>query len=161
MNLVYDLDGVLRWLTAEQRNFIMPDHWDDPMPNGQSVIEYFNERPHEVAYSPVTPYYPVIIKDRHRDSPTILTHQMEKWIPYTEKWIHVYIPQAKVIYVKKPEEKLEYVNSFPDTYLVEDYPNFKDNSKVILISYPYNSEVKDCFCRIREPEELNYLLEAI
>ena len=160
-NLVYDLDGVLRWLTGPQRNFVHAKHWDELMPNGQNVIEYFNERPQEINYSPVTPYYPVIIRDRMRDTPTILTHQMEKWIPYTEKWIHVYIPHAKVIYVKDPQEKLDYINSFKDTYIVEDYPFFKDNSKVILLDYPYNAEVKDCFCRVRTPEELQYIMEAI
>ena len=130
------------------------------MPNGQNIMEYFHERLYELVYSPTTEYYHVIVKNRMVDAPVILTHQVEEWIPYTQKWLHVYIPHAKVIYVKDPEEKINYINQFKDMYIVEDYPRFKDNSKVIMIDRPYNRKVRNCFCRVTKPEELQYLMEA-
>ncbi len=159
--IVYDLDGVLRWMAGPERNFIDAKYWEEPMPNGQSVVEFYSSEPHKLNYCPVTPYYPVIIKDRMRDTPTILTLQLESWIPYTEKWIHVYIPQAKVIYVKSSQEKIDYINSFKDMYLVEDCPHMPDMSKIIMVDHDYNKHVKDCFCRVNSPEELEYIQEAL
>ena len=158
MNLLYDLDGVLRWLTAVPRDWHEPASWDEPLPNGQSILEFFGEKLERLCYAPVTEYYSTMVKDR-RQRMTILTHQPEEWIPYTDKWIHVYIPNAEVIYVNSFEEKMKYINE--ETLLVDDYPKFKDNSKIVIIDRPYNKNVKDCYIRIKSPEEFDTFRKEI
>ena len=158
MKLIYDLDGVLRWLTAVPRDWREPLDWDEPLPTGQNVFEYFGEKLERLCYAPVTEYYSTIVKDRNAKL-TIVTHQPKEWVLYTEKWIHVYIPMATVFYVGSSEEKMEHLNE--ETLLVEDYPKFKDNSKIVMIDRAYNREVKDCYKRIHSPEELQSFMEEI
>lgn len=38
--------------------------------------------------------------------------------------------------------------------LVEDYPHFKDYSRIILIDWPYNQNVANPFMRISDPKKL-------
>ena len=71
----------------------------------------------------------------------IITHQPEKWKPYTERWLAYWVKiPYEVIYVNCIEEKLEYLDD--DSYLVDDYPSFFNYDKILLVDRLWNRGVK-------------------
>lgn len=85
-----------------------------------------------------------------------LSCQPESWIPYTEKWLHEHFPGMPYQFVGTPEEKLGIVRK-NNAWLIDDYPNFSDYSKVIIADKPYNQKSKGNV-RVRDKEEFMYIL---
>jgi len=151
MSIYFDLDGVIRDLVkAIGYN---PQTWDDPLPDGRSLYQFFDDNPDALLSAPPTEYYGVI-RDREI---VIFTCQPERWIKNTLAWITIYLPKATPVIFQKPEDKLKLLNG----YLVEDYPNFSDYSKVILIDKPYNSHIENCYARVWTPDGLRDILREV
>ena len=101
--LLWDLDGVIRDLHSMIKDW-NPQYWDDPLPTGESIFDYFKKNPNHLTYAEPTEYYKIIPKEI-----TIITCQPEEWRQYTAKWLKVYCPKANIIYVDKPEDKFIYL----------------------------------------------------
>lgn len=153
--IYWDIDGVVRNLTA---SFLEePQEWYQRTNAGKTVVETVDEDLELLVAASPTEYYKVA---KQFDSIVFITSQKESWRPYTDKWVkHYFKDKAKVHYVNKPSEKMAFLNI--GDYLVEDYPLFEDNSKIILIDKKYNSNVVDCYKRIKSPEQLDIVLARI
>lgn len=150
--LLWDLDGVIRDLHSMIKDW-NPQYWDDPLPTGESIFDYFKKNPNHLTYAEPTEYYKIIPKEI-----TIITCQPEEWRQYTAKWLKVYCPKANIIYVDKPEDKFVYLKK--DDLIIEDYPKFKDYSQVVLIDRSWNQEVENPYKRIFYPEQLKQFIEV-
>jgi len=162
--IVFDLDGVLRSLTdgisAHVGCKFDPQSWDDPVCSGRrrisSICEYVNRHPEILVTSPPPAYYPELAGERI----TVLTCQPIGWIPYTLEWIRKWLPGCPVKFVQHPEEKLDYCRT-NNCLIVEDYPNFTDNSRVVMVDRPYNRMVTGCKARVRTSGELIKIMEEM
>ena len=146
--IFWDLDGCLRSLTdACTYN---PQSWDEPC-HGMSLIDWVDQNLDLLVSATPTEYWHLVVEK----GITILTVQPLHWIPWTELWIKKHLPLADVKYCKKPLDKLEYLTN--GSLLVEDYPNFPDNSKIIMIDKVYNHVIQS-FKRVSTPQELEVIL---
>jgi hypothetical protein len=153
MTKMFDLDGVLRDLSG---NFLeqSPEvwHW---FKEGKDIYDYINADLTVLATSKPTKFYHLVA-----DLPqvNIITSQPKNWRPYTTEWIcNHFENNVSVKFVDSPEEKLEILER-ENACIFEDYPNFKDYSRVYLIDYPYNRAVVGCIKRITTVDEMAYLL---
>lgn len=150
MKVYFDLDGVIRDLAGHVFSDD-PDSWDTPI-KGMSFYDYVDKNPSTLVDSPKTKYCEVISKF----SPHIVTCQPAHWRTYTLKWIAENIPTlSAVTFVKHPDEKFKMISK--SDWIVEDYPNFKDYSRVILIDHKYN-RAANAVIRIKDPVDLLRLL---
>jgi hypothetical protein len=147
----FDLDGVIRHLVRGVHPDFNPLTYNDPLPNGYDFCKYIDKNLDILATAPVTPYYDVI---RKLPELQIITFQPEKWKPKTIRWIdrHLADQHVSVHFVNSPAEKMQFLTN--GHKLVEDYPFFKDYSKIILIDWPYNQNVAAPFMRISDPNKL-------
>ena len=148
--IYFDLDGVIRDLHScvePKQKFL---EWNSPI-KGRNFLEYFDENLHLLVESRPTEYYEEIIL--WNDSIPIITSQPYGWRENTLIWIEKYLPKATVIF---DSEKLHLLKE--GDYIVEDYPNYNDYSKVILIDRPYNRCVRNPLLRIKKPIELRRFL---
>jgi len=157
MKFMFDIDGVVRWLSNIPRGGVVPLYWDEPCPNGQSLIEYINNEPSILTDAPPLPYLEVI---KRCDCPFFLSHQQNGWKRRTDVWLqkHVGNLNFKWQYVENADDKMKVVEDW-DAYIVEDSPNFPKEfyRRVVLIDWPYNQGI-DCFARVRTVEELAWIL---
>lgn len=157
--MIFDLDGVIRDLHQSVMGFPAErqDNWHCRKMQGVDYCSIVNNDLSLLYEAPPTKYYPVI-KKLHRVN--ILTCQPESWRPLTAAWIyqHFNFDQVSCVFVDKTEEKFDHIGS--GDILVEDYPLFKDYSRIALIEYPYNKHVTGEFARIRTVEELKVLVEG-
>ena len=151
--ILFDLDGVLRMFGSYALGF-EPDDWDAKH-NGKSVIDIINERPEMCAYCPESEYLPIV--NEKLDHITILTNQLDRWIPFTEIWLqrHIKIPYD-VVYTKNSDQKLTYLGKHD--WIVEDFPKFKDYSNIALITRNYNKKL-NVPLRISNVDEFTKFLE--
>ena len=151
----FDLDGVIRWLTFDLRGGKSSRTWSEPLPDGRNMCDAISANLDYLLTAPVTPYYDVIktLPEIH-----IITHPQPGWKVNTIKWIENHFDSHKlnIHMVKAPEEKMAFLGE--GDLLVEDYPFFKDYSKIVLIDWPYNRCVENPFLRIREPQQLRNFL---
>ena len=155
--IFFDLDAVLRDLASK----VWPDEpeeWDKPAPDGKSFFDYISDNLDILIKAPPTKYCKVI-RFFH---PTILSSQPDAWRQNTTIWIKRNVPEyKKIIYVSKPEDKLNIVKD--SDWLVDDYPLFpKENylKNILLISYKYNENVDSRF-RIKKASTLMQVLSKI
>ena len=153
MKTYFDLDGVLRDLSG---NFLeqSPEvwHW---FKDGKDIFDYVNANLTVLATSKPTKFYHLIADLPRVD---IITSQSKNWRPYTTEWIcNHFKNNVSVTFVEKPEEKLEILER-ENAFIFEDYPQFKDYSRVYLIDYPYNGEVTGCIGRIKTVNDMAYAL---
>ena len=148
----FDLDGCLRSLT-EACNY-SPQHWDDPC-HGMPVCEYISRNLDVLLFAPETEYCH-LVADKEI---TILTVQPLEWRPYTELWIETHLPFANIEYFENIIDKLGYLKE--GDWLIEDFPNFPDNSRIIMVDRAYNRGVTGCYERVRTPEELRAIMEML
>ena len=85
-----------------------------------------------------------------------LSCQPDEWQPYTEKWLKKRFPGMIYIFTKKPEDKLLVVDS-QDGILIDDYPLYKDYSRIAIVDRLYNQNIKSA-CRIKGPMDFVLLL---
>jgi len=153
MNFLWDLDGVLRDIHGAID--FEPFTWNQYPRHGLTLIECVNLNLDVLAEAKPTEFYPLA----RGKNITILTCQPINWIPYTKIWIDRYLPQSVIKYCQHPLEKLDYLTN--GLLLIEDYPLFPDNSKIIMVDKPYNYEAKGCFARVKTPQELQELKEGL
>lgn len=155
MKFVFDLDGVLRHLSPLLGR--EPSHWDEPATNGQSVLEFFEERPWLLMEAPTLPYLDVV--NRNLKEIKIITCQPPRWVEPTLNWIrdHLKGPEVTTIIVSEPMEKFGWLG--PEDILVEDYPRFpaEQYRRIAMVDWPYNRGI-DAFMRITSPEQLEWAL---
>jgi len=149
--IFFDLDGVLRDLSGAVG--YNPQSWEDLAPNGIGICDYLNSHKEVFVNALPTEYLAVANLFEY---PRIITHQEIDWIPYTKLWVKRYLPKAKVTYVNHPFEKLDILGD--NGILIEDYPYFPDNSKVIIIDKPYNRIASGCLARVHNVNELKEIL---
>ena len=115
-----------------------------------------SEKFQSLVYSPVTQYFPIIenIKDIE-----IWTCQPKNWKLYTETWILHYIGNCKIRYLNT-KGKREALDKEPNTYLVEDCPNFSSYDRIILIDRLYNQKI-DCEFRVKTLKGLKKVIEKL
>jgi hypothetical protein len=154
--IFWDLDGVLRDLTtgisAHLGKPFDPQTWNEHVVDNLNLCDYIDRNLHILVEAPETEYYH-LIADKEI---TILTVQPLHWLPYTRLWIKNHLPFAKVKWCEHPLEKMDYLKD--GDVILEDYPNFPDNSKVIMVDRPYNRNVTGCFARVKNPAELERII---
>ena len=152
--LYWDLDGVLRILGSYVLGY-EPENWHDTY-NGKTIIEIVNEHPELCATCPESEYLPII--HEKLDNITILTNQLNDWIPFTEIWLrrHMKIPYD-VVYTKSSEHKLSFLKN--SDILVEDFPGFKSYNNIALVTRRYNSHL-NVPCRISKQNDLRKLIDS-
>ena len=157
MNIIFDLDGILRNLIGsfcKDLNLPIPTEWEFKK-GSKTIYEWVEEKGYKpLMDSSPTEYYRVI--RNNIENIEIWTDQLPEWRLYTEAWIKTYIGKSKIRYLSTSEKESR-LYSLKDTYLVEDCPNFKDYSKIVLIDRPYNQNVK-APNRVKTPLELEECL---
>lgn len=152
--IFFDLDGVARDLELSIFGKRI-DKWVNKV-DGVDFYEWVENHPVVLTDSKPTEYYNVIQKI----SPcTFLSCQPENWRKYTDVWIEKHFPTSRIFYVSDSRDKLSLLKD--DDLLIEDYPFYDDYSKIVLLTYTYNSHIKDVYKRIDYPIELEYFLEKI
>lgn len=151
----FDLDGVIRNLgSLERKN---TPCWKIKI-DGEDFCEYINNNLHILKESPPTEYYKTIHSSS--DSFSIITRQDWHWRPYTIEWMHKHFSDKKfkLNFVGSFEEKMSFLKE--EDFIVEDFPYFKDYSKIVLIGWPYNENVKGEHIRITNPKQLEDFLKG-
>lgn len=158
MRIVFDLDGVFRDLCGylhHKFSVPIPIYWFWEH-EGKDIYKWIEEDNYRaLIYSPVTKYLMPVLKTGYPIE--LWSCQPDKWKPYTDLWIWNNIPSYTLLYLNtKEKEKKLYREK--DTYLVEDCPNFKDYSKILLIDTPYNQNV-NALHRVKTPKDLTDVIE--
>jgi hypothetical protein len=150
--IYYDLDGVLRCLSTAAGNGV-PGEWNEKI-NGRNLIDIINDDHRLLETAPDTQYCSTV---KQFCPIQILSHQNNEWVPHTIYWLlkHFSWNEFAFYNVTCPEEKLEILKD--GDYLIEDYPFFKDYSKVALIDWAYNKDVDAI--RFTEPRQLKEFIE--
>ena len=152
--ITFDLDGVLRDIISylEARYNIKIEEWDWKH-NGEDIYKLIKKDGYKaLTDAEPTNYLKSIIKNF--DFLEIWTNQPDEWLPYTNKWIDENIRKniGCEVYILSGEQKEELLE-YNGIYLVEDYPNFKNYEKIILVDRLYNRNV-GCKHRVKNGKEL-------
>ena len=128
------------------------------MPNGQAFCEYIDDRLDILINAPATKFCATIKRNFIDREIHFLTHQPMHWRPKTAHWIFEHFPKSINIihFVNSPQEKMAYLES--NDLLIEDYPFFEDYSKIVLIDWPYNQNVKNPYKRISDLGDLRNII---
>lgn len=161
--ILFDLDGVQRDLSqgiaAHLGKPFRPVFWDENVTEGLGLCQYVSLYPEILINAPPTEFLPVYAEANPPG--VILTCQPIQWIPYTSLWIKTHLPTvANVVWCQHPFEKLEIAERL-DALLVEDYPGFPDNSRIVMVDRPYNLGIRGCFGRVRSADDLRWLLYSV
>ena len=155
--IFYDLDGVLRDLCGHIRPTSIVRNWNDKI-NGIPLMDYVNDNLGVLTKSPKTEYFDEVFKQK---TVSIISVQPKEWRAGTYKWIQKHFKghegELGVRYVDNGNEKLDIIGTYD--YIVEDSPNLKNYSKVILISYPYNAHIKGAAARVESKKDLAEILK--
>lgn len=154
MKLVSDLDGTIRdihSLIQKRYNFIIK-HWSY-IHGGKDFWDMVKEYPEVWADALPTKYYNII---KQYEPITFWTVQREENKEATIKWLDKYFTKYKIRFFKDFEhkEKAVYKNN---VVLIDDFPNFSNYEKIILIDTNYNKNTK-AKIRIKTPEKLQEYL---
>jgi len=159
IKIVFDLDGVLRDVDAylcDKLGVAYPEQWEW-MPKGKGLFEHIrNDNYRALVYAPATEYFLPIKK--HFEKIEIWSYQIPKWQPYTKLWLNNNLTDKYTIRYLKPHEKEKRLYASKDTYLLEDYPKFKNYDRILLVDRPYNQKVKAPH-RIKTVADLKIWLE--
>lgn len=146
--LIFDFDGVLRdtvGYIANQLKCPFPNIWDWKY-NHKNIYELVGS----LNFSPLINAKPTFVVDEINTNDKIQevevwTCQPDDWRPYTTRWMDKYIHKSyKITYfdhIQNKESRL-YSPQYCNTYLVEDYPFFRNYERIILFPYPYNAFVR-------------------
>lgn len=158
--IAFDLDGTLRDLNGE-----LLRRYGVPFPKtwfwrhqGKTIFDFIARDFSLLANCPPTKYLEVVNKIFKHKTLQLWTNQPESWRPHTKIWIEQNIKAAVVeTHYLDTKEKQTRLDNNVDYILVEDCPNFKDYSRIILIDQPYNQIIKTTN-RIKTTEQLRELL---
>lgn len=159
MKVKFDLDGVLRSLIdylVNKYKMPYPETWGWLFKEMNIFKLVKDEGFQALVYSPVTEYISILKSMKDIE---VWTCQPRNWRLYTEMWIREYIGDCKIRYLTT-EQKRAALDKEPETYLVEDCPNFKSYDRIILIDRPYNQKV-ECEFRVKTLEELKGIIEKL
>ena len=151
--IILDLDNVLR---DTQRHIIgNVNEWDE----ANRIVEAIENDLTLLCRIPPTEYLSIVLDNVPRPI-QILTCQHVHWMPYTKMWLDKYLglTNYECRIVSKIKDKLGLLKT--DDLLVDDYPKFGKYDQIALIDYKYNSNI-EAFSRIRTPEELKSLIDAV
>lgn len=150
MKICCDIDGVVRDLNIYIKDKIGRDatNWEE----GKVLFDIMKECPLKLFEAPPTKYYETIKYFNKMNPFQFVSTQPLQWRPYTECWMKKYFPQNEPIFVKTAEEKLDYYKKAE--LILEDYPYYSDYSRIVLMSYKYNINVKNPLIRVRTQAEL-------
>ena len=151
--IYFDLDGVIRDIHRSAFGFGAENQhlWDYRNGNGEDIYDIINKDLSILLKSCPTPLYQVIQKINKIN---IITCQPKHWRANTISWEDRYFPKSDVrlIFVNHPEEKQNFLGK--KDVLIEDYPLFKDYSRIALVEYPYNKNVAGEMFRIKSAQDL-------
>ena len=151
MKYLFDLDGVLRDLIRVVGH--NPQEYNEEI-DGLTFVEYVTKHKQLLITAPTTEYFK-LVKGK---AITVITCQPLDWIPYTSEWLRNHLPKATTIFVQHPLAKLDYTKE--GCLLVEDYPFFPDNSRIVMVDRQYNRQAEGCYARVYTPAELEYALKG-
>lgn len=156
MNLLWDLDGVLRDLGGEVFSNIEIDSWDMVV-DGLSLCDKVENNLWFLYTAPPTKYFDTIIEKT--DMLDIITYQKEHWRPLTVAWCEKYIGRNKynLFFVDDFKEKLYLMDK--DSVLIDDFPFFADYTNVAVVDYKYNKDVKNPLIRIETVTQMDNFLQ--
>lgn len=138
-----DLDGVLRDLCAVAK--IEPTEYDCKV-CGEPFMDFFTKRLYLLELAPPTEYLKVL--SDYLGFIQVITNQPSAWVTPTMYWVRNNIKvQSSVMFTS--EDKLALLKD--KDILIEDFPNFSDYSKVILIDRPYNRNIQLPHTRVTNP----------
>lgn len=143
MKIVFDVDGVVRKLmkTLEDKYHFKAREWNWKLPTGEDFWVLAKRHPEIFEEAPPTEYYNIIKK--YVKHPEFYTCQREEYKEPTFKWLIKHFgTKIRVRYYKDSESKFKAILKRKNTILIEDYPGFKDYSKIYLIPRLYNRHVK-------------------
>lgn len=158
--IIFDLDGILRDLIGafcKDLNLPIPTKWEFKK-GDKTIYEWMEEKDYEPLVTSFPTEYYRTIRNNTKDM-EIWTDQIPEWRPYTEEWIRIHLGKCKIRYLLTSEKESR-LYGLKNTYLVEDCPNFKDYSNIILIDRPYNQNVK-APNRMKTPSELETILTSL
>jgi hypothetical protein len=162
VKIVYDIDGVVRDLMG-----IIHDRYQTPRPvnnwlwthNGKTIFDLVREDYSVLVDAKPTKYCDVIQRLNDGCIVEFWSAQPDDWKKHTEKWLKKYFKKFIVKYFKH-YEKLRTLSRNKDLILVEDYPMFKDYSRIVLIDWPYNQHVNPKI-RIRSKSQLKEVINLL
>lgn len=148
--IFFDIDGVVRSLFLDGRE---PDIWMQRNENGHTICDRIYSDLSILENAPELPGYVEVC--RYLSSHVImLSHQPDVWRPYTNRWMAKHLPSIrKSIYVKDAEQKVDYLEAFRDSVLVDDSPLLPVHDRIILVDRKYNRHINS-LSRVRSPLEL-------
>lgn len=159
-----DIDGVMRDLSLVLP--VYPRTWIEKI-NGETFMEYFDNRLDLLFDAPQTEYFPIICEFvKKKECANIITCQPDNWKPYTLRWLDfnfgLYdIKEYFIRYVDRIDDKVFYIKD--NEILLEDYPFFPKSmkDKTILIDRPYNQNTKNYIVRVKTPQQLRNILQLL
>lgn len=160
LNLVFDLDGVIRNLHhhIEKLNNSIVDKWDWKNKQGKGIIEIVEDNLEILLDSPPTEYAKDIKEYFNTNYSEIWTAQAPHWQPYTQRWIERYFyPKTPVVKYYTPNEKYQSLYK-THSIIVEDSPKFKTYDRIILIDRLYNKHIVNPFVRVENKNNLSMAL---
>lgn len=157
MNIVFDLDGVMRNLMSYLKN-----KYKIPYPKtywwkykDKDIYDWAKYDNYEICRSaPVTKYYRIIKK--YFPEPEIWTHQPKDWQKPTIIWLDRHF-DSYIVKFLNGEQKRKRLDRYKNTLLVEDSPNFTHYDRIILIDDSLNKNIKSKI-RIKNTKELERIL---
>lgn len=162
IKFVFDLDGVLRNLAgyvARKYNAPYPTSWEH-LYAGKGIIDRIKEEISCLVDAPPTTYIQLVWNKIY--NPEIWTNQPKEWRKLTQFWISTYMGNGCKVRFLTPDEKEERLKKLKNTYLVEDYPYFKNYDRIILIDQPYNQHIKGTnIVRAYNPYHLGQILDNL
>jgi hypothetical protein len=162
--IVFDLDGVIRDL-----NLYLANKYQIPYPQewfwtheGKDIYQWAEEDKLEILLNSPTTEYINIIKEYFGNAIEIWTCQPTAWRPFTLKWLQNNFPETKVkVDFLNGKEKRLRLDSEPNTFLVEDSPQFEDYKRIILIDRPYNKNNLNVPMRINNEKEIERFFRKV
>lgn len=166
--IVFDIDGVCRNLIGclcQKYNLFYPIEWNDWGKEGIDIYELVKRDYNVLIKSKPTIFVEAVKRFADKtstiDKPIeFWSNQPEDWIKYTTKWLNKHFSYYKLISLT-PEEKFKRLKKEKDTILIDDYPLFENNDRIITYGLPYNIHLLAAhWWRINLPEtEFEYLNE--
>jgi hypothetical protein len=156
--IYFDMDGVLRDLCGHIRPTRSVASWDNYI-GDEPLMSYINNHLEVLVKSPKTEYFDIIYR---QPIVSILTCQPKSWRKHTARWISKHFKkhdgEVNVRYTDSMDEKLGFLG--PSDYLVDDCPNFKDFSRIILIRYQYNTHISGAAAIVEDKITLAKILDS-
>jgi hypothetical protein len=152
--IAIDIDGVVRDLYSPLSKYLGKKIFT--YEQGALVFNLFKENPDFIVEAKPTIFYSVIKK--YFKCPTFISYQKRYWRPGTRRWLNKYFKNYNVIFTYSSEEKYKYYNKFK--FIIEDNPNLKDFSNVILADACYNRHIKPML-RVTTAIELSNFLKNL